>query len=92
MPPNNSVGLLMAENIILFPLPHRGDPEPRRMALASIGFHWRAGMWRCGRVVLSDVDIDAMDLRTWEQRLSSTFALFAVEKGGFSWCNISQGL
>jgi hypothetical protein len=57
----------MAENIIPFPLPHRGDPEPRRMALASIGFHWQAGIWRRGRVVLSDSDIDAMDSRTWEQ-------------------------
>jgi hypothetical protein len=59
----------MTENILPFPLPHRGDPEPRRMALASIGFHWQAGMWRRGRVVLSDSDIDAMDSRTWEQRL-----------------------
>ena len=31
----------MAENIIPFPLPHQGDPDPRRMALASIGFHWQ---------------------------------------------------
>jgi hypothetical protein len=59
----------MAENIIPFPVPHQGDPDPRRMALASIGFHWRAGMWRRGRVVLSDADIDAMDTRTWEQNL-----------------------
>jgi hypothetical protein len=41
---------LIAENIIAFPLPHRGDPEPRRM-------------------VLSDADIDVMDVRTWEQSL-----------------------
>jgi hypothetical protein len=40
MQPNKSAGLLMAGNIIPFPLPHRGDPEPRRMALAFIGFHW----------------------------------------------------
>jgi NAD(P)-dependent dehydrogenase (short-subunit alcohol dehydrogenase family) len=33
---------LMADNILPFLRPHRGDPEPRRMALASIGFQWRA--------------------------------------------------
>jgi hypothetical protein len=55
----------MADNILLFPVPHRGDPDPRRMALASIGFQWCAGMWCRGRVVLSDADIDAMDARTW---------------------------
>jgi hypothetical protein len=69
MQPNDSPDLLMAEHIIPFPLPHRGDPEPRQMALASIGFRWSAGMWRRGRVVLSDSDIDAMDVRTWEQSL-----------------------
>jgi hypothetical protein len=69
MQSDNRADLLMAENIIPFPLPYRGDPEPRRMALASIGFHWRAGMWRRGRVVLSDSDIDAMDSRTWERSL-----------------------
>jgi hypothetical protein len=53
----------MADNILPFPVPHRGDPDPRRMALASIGFQWRAGLWRRGRVVLSDADIDAMDAR-----------------------------
>jgi hypothetical protein len=57
----------MAENVIPFPLPHRGDPDPRRMALASIGFHWQAGMWSRGRVVLFDAEIDAMDARTWAQ-------------------------
>jgi hypothetical protein len=35
------------------------------MALASTGFQWHAGMWRRGRVVLSDADIDAMEARTW---------------------------
>jgi hypothetical protein len=59
----------MAENVIPFPLPHRGDPDPRRMALASIGFHWRAGMWSRGRVVLFDAEIDAMDAHTWAQCL-----------------------
>ncbi len=33
----------MADNILPFPVPHQGDPEPRRMALASIGFQWREG-------------------------------------------------
>jgi hypothetical protein len=28
-------------------------------------------MWRRGRVVLSDSDIDVMDARTWEQQPSS---------------------
>jgi hypothetical protein len=31
------------------------------MALASIGFHWQAGIWRRGRVIRSDADIDAME-------------------------------
>jgi hypothetical protein len=35
------------------------------MALASIGFRWHAGLWRRGRVGLSDADIDAMEARTW---------------------------
>jgi hypothetical protein len=48
-----------ANNILPFPLPHQGEPDPRRMALASIGVQWRAGLWRRGRVVLSDADIDA---------------------------------
>jgi hypothetical protein len=59
----------MAENIISFPLPHRGDPEPRRMALASIGFRWQGALWRRGHVVHSDAEIDAMDERTWKQSL-----------------------
>jgi hypothetical protein len=59
----------MDENILPFPVPHRGDPEPRRMALASIGFHWRGDVWRRGRVALSDGDIDAMDERSWQQRV-----------------------
>jgi hypothetical protein len=59
----------MDDNILPFPLPHRGDPSPRRMALAAIGFQWHAEMWRRGRVVLSDAEIDAMEARTWAQRL-----------------------
>jgi hypothetical protein len=59
----------MANNILPFPLSHQGDPDPRRMALASIGFHWRESMWRRGRVVLSDADIDAMEARAWAQCL-----------------------
>jgi hypothetical protein len=59
----------MADNILPFPVSHRGDPDPRRMALAAIGFQWRAGLWRRGRVALSDADIDAMDMRTWAQCL-----------------------
>lgn len=59
----------MTENIVPFPLPHQGDPEPRRMALAAIGFRWGAGMWRRGRIVLSDSDIDTMSPRVWEQSL-----------------------
>jgi hypothetical protein len=52
-----------------FPLSHRGDPDPRRMVLASIGFQWRAGLWRRSRVALSDADIDAMEARTRAQCL-----------------------
>jgi hypothetical protein len=52
-------------NIILFPHPHRGDPEPWRFALASIGFQYRQGLWRRGRVALTDEVIDRMDERTW---------------------------
>jgi hypothetical protein len=37
----------MADNILPFPPPYRGDPD-------------RAG-WRRGRVVLSDADIDSME-------------------------------
>ena len=59
----------MADNILPFPLPHRGDPDPRRMALAAIGFQWRAGLWRRGRVALSDADIDAMEARMWARCL-----------------------
>ena len=59
----------MAENITPFPLPHRGDPDARRMTLASIGFHWHAGMWRRGRVALSDADIDATETWAWAQYL-----------------------
>jgi hypothetical protein len=59
----------MADNILHFPVSHQGDPDPRRMALASIGFQWREGMWRRGRVVLSDADIDTMEARTWAQCL-----------------------
>jgi hypothetical protein len=59
----------MADHIIFFPLLHRGDPEPRRMALAALGLQWRAGMWRRGLVALSDADIDAMDARMWARCL-----------------------
>jgi hypothetical protein len=59
----------MEEHILPFPVPHRGDPESGRMASASIGFHWQGEMWRRGRVVLIDADIDAMDERTWQQSL-----------------------
>jgi hypothetical protein len=53
----------MIDHILPFPIPHRGDPEPHRMALAALGFQWRAGLWRRGRVVLSDAEIDAMEAR-----------------------------
>ena len=48
-----------------FPVPHRGDPDRRRMALASIGSRWQGDMWRRGRVILTDADIDQMDPRRW---------------------------
>jgi hypothetical protein len=59
----------MVDNILPFPVPHRWDPDPRRIALAAIGFQWRAGMWRRGRAVLSDAEIDAMEARRWTQCL-----------------------
>jgi hypothetical protein len=59
----------MADYSIFFPLQYRGDPDPRRMALASSGFRWRAGLWRRGRVVRSDADLDAMDAQMWAQGL-----------------------
>jgi hypothetical protein len=58
-----------APNIIPFPHPHRGDPDPRRDALAQIGFRWTAGAWRRGRVEVTDDAIDAMDERTWASSL-----------------------
>jgi hypothetical protein len=54
-----------ATNVIPFPHPYRGDPDPRRAALAQIGFGWTGSAWRRGRVVLTDDAIDAMDERTW---------------------------
>jgi hypothetical protein len=58
-----------ATNVIPFPLSYRGDPDPRRQALAQIGFRWTGGAWRRGRVVLTDEAIDQMDARTWAQGL-----------------------
>jgi hypothetical protein len=60
---------MMGENVIVFPVRHRGDPDPRRFALAALGFRWRGGLWRRGRVVLTDADIDAMEAPAWEQSL-----------------------
>lgn len=56
-------------NIIVFPVRHRGDPEPRRVALVTIGFRWRGGAWRRGRVALTDAEIDAMAVPVWERSL-----------------------
>jgi hypothetical protein len=53
-----------ASHIIPFPQSHRGDPDPRRFALASIGFQYQQGIWRRGRVVLTDDAIDQMDARS----------------------------
>jgi hypothetical protein len=55
--------------IIPFPRPHRGDPNPRRFALASIGFQYQQSVWRRGRVALTDDAIDQMDEWTWAQCL-----------------------
>ena len=56
-------------NILPFPHPHRGDPEPRRFALASVGFRYRQGLWRRGRVALTDDVIDRMDAQAWARCL-----------------------
>jgi hypothetical protein len=61
--------LMSLENILPFPRPHRGDPDPRRLALACIGFQWRQGAWRRGRVVVCDESIDAMAEKVWTQHL-----------------------
>jgi hypothetical protein len=58
-------------NNMPFPHPHRGDPDPRREALATIGFRWTGSAWRRRRVMLTDDAIDQMDARTWAQRLRS---------------------
>jgi hypothetical protein len=55
--------------VIFFPIRHRGDPDPRRYALAAIGFKWRQGAWRRGRVVLRDETIDVMAEKVWQQKL-----------------------
>jgi hypothetical protein len=59
----------MADNILPFPVPHRGKPDPRRMALASIGFQWRGGQGRRGRVLITAAEIDQMDPKCWAQCL-----------------------
>jgi hypothetical protein len=61
--------LMACEPVIVFPVRHKGDPEPRRVALVTIGFRWREGAWRRGRVVLSDADIDTMATKVWAQSL-----------------------
>jgi hypothetical protein len=62
-------GLMATNNIIPFPRRHRGDPEPRRFALVTIGFRWCEGAWRRGRVVVTDADIDTMLAPVWERCL-----------------------
>jgi hypothetical protein len=62
-------GLMATNNIIPFSRRHKGDPEPRRFALAALGFRWRGGRWRRGRVVLIDAGIDAMPAPVWKQAL-----------------------
>ena len=56
-------------NVIVFPVRHKGDPEPRRVALVTIGFRWRGGAWHRGRVVVTDAEIDAMAAPVWERSL-----------------------
>ena len=56
-------------NVIVLPVRHKGDPEPRRVALVTIGFRWRGGAWRRGRVALTDAEIDAMAAPVWERSL-----------------------
>jgi hypothetical protein len=60
---------MLTDNIIPLPRRHKGDPELRRFALATIGFRWRGGLWRRGRVVLTKADIAAMAATVWEQAL-----------------------
>ena len=60
---------MACEQVIVFPVRHKGDPEPRRVALVTIGFRWCEGAWRRGRVVLSDAAIDAMAAPVWARCL-----------------------
>jgi hypothetical protein len=60
---------MMPSNVILFPRRHRGDPPARQLALARIGFRWHEGLWRRGRVRLSDAQIDSMEATVWTRRL-----------------------
>jgi hypothetical protein len=55
--------------VIVFPVRHRGDPEPCRVALVTLGFRWCEDVWRRGRVVVTDADIDAMAAPVWERCL-----------------------
>jgi hypothetical protein len=64
-----NAGFMVTTNMIPFTRRHRGDPEPRRVALVTIGFRWRGGAWRRGRVVLTDAEIDAMAAPVWERCL-----------------------
>jgi hypothetical protein len=45
-----------------------GEPGARQMALARRGFRWqpRAGLWRKGRLALSDSAIDGMTASTFQ--------------------------
>jgi hypothetical protein len=59
----------MAGRVIPFPIQPRGDPDPRRLALGVIKFRWDGEVWRRGRVMLRDEEIDMRDEPSWEQRL-----------------------
>jgi hypothetical protein len=59
----------LQHHVIVFPRWHRGDPDPRRLALVLVGFRWSGEAWRRSRLILSDETIDQMPERTWQQCL-----------------------
>jgi hypothetical protein len=69
---------------------HRGEPNIRQLTLASRGFRWqpRAGLWRRGRLVLSDGAIDAMTEGTLTALLRHCDRhrdAYCFEQGGPGW-------
>jgi hypothetical protein len=67
---SEEVNPLVQCHVLHFPVAHRGDPPPRRLALAHLGFRWSQWAWRRGRVALTDEAIDAMSEADWRSRVA----------------------